>query len=115
MNAKDNSDVPSAIKELTGGHGVDYAFEVVGVPALIQQAYLSLKRGGAVVCVGVVPMGQTVEIPGMMLSLEEKSLLGCLYGSANVRRDMPLPPRPLHAEAAQDRRARLAEGSSSRT
>jgi Zn-dependent alcohol dehydrogenase len=25
-----------------------------------------------------------------MLSLEEKSLLGCLYGSANVHRDMPL-------------------------
>ena len=90
VNASDNADAPSAIKELTGGHGVDYAFEVVGTSALIQQAYLSLKRGGAVVCVGVVPMGQTVEVPGMMLSLEEKSLLGCLYGSANVRRDMPL-------------------------
>jgi len=90
VNATDNSDAPSAIKELTGGHGVDYAFEVVGVPALITQAYLSLKRGGAVVVVGVVPMGMDVTVPGMMLSLEEKSLLGCLYGSANVRRDMPL-------------------------
>src|SRR5215831_19007986 len=65
VNAKDVPDAPSAIKELTGGHGVDYAFEVVGTSALIQQAYLSLKRGGAVVCVGVVPMGQNVEIPGM--------------------------------------------------
>ncbi|MCC6849018.1 MAG: Zn-dependent alcohol dehydrogenase [Deltaproteobacteria bacterium] len=90
VSAKDHPDVPSAIKELTGGHGVDYAFEVVGTSALIQQAYLSVKRGGGVVCVGVVPMGQNVEIPGAMLSLEEKSLLGCLYGSANVRRDMPL-------------------------
>lgn len=90
VNAKDNPDASSAIKDLTGGLGVDYAFEVVGTGALIQQAYLSVKRGGAAVCVGVMPMGQSVEIPGMMLSLEEKSLLGCLYGSANVRRDMPL-------------------------
>ena len=63
---------------------------MVGAPALIQQAYLSLKRGGAVVCVGVVADGRERHDPGMMLSLEEKSLLGCLYGSANVRRDMPL-------------------------
>ncbi len=90
VNAKDNSDVPSAIKELTDGLGVDYAFEVIGAAAVIQQAYLSLKRGGAVVVVGVVPMGMEVSVPGMMLSLEEKSLLGCLYGSANVQRDMPL-------------------------
>ena len=42
------------------------------------------------VVVGVPPMGPDVAVPGMMLALEEKSLLGCLYGSANVHRDMPL-------------------------
>jgi Zn-dependent alcohol dehydrogenase len=40
--------------------------------------------------VGVPPMGAEVPIPGMMLALEEKSVLGCLYGSGNIRRDMPL-------------------------
>lgn len=90
VNAKDNSDVPSAIKEITDGIGVDYAFEVIGSPAVIQQAYFSVKRGGAAVVVGVPPMGSEVGIPGMMLALEEKSVLGCLYGSANVRRDMPM-------------------------
>jgi Zn-dependent alcohol dehydrogenase len=89
VNAKDTSDVPSAIRELTGGLGVDYAFEVIGAPAVVSQAYLSVKRGGAVVVVGVVPFGQDVAIPGMMLALEEKSLIGCLYGSGNLRRDMP--------------------------
>ena len=48
---------------------------------LLRAAALAPRR--RLVCVGVVPMGQNVEIPGMMLSLEEKSLLGCLYGSAN--------------------------------
>jgi S-(hydroxymethyl)glutathione dehydrogenase/alcohol dehydrogenase len=70
--------------------GVDYAFEVIGAPAIIVQAYLSVKRGGAAVVVGVPPMGAEVPIPGMMLALEEKSVLGCLYGSGNIRRDMPL-------------------------
>jgi NDMA-dependent alcohol dehydrogenase len=89
VNAKDTSDVPSAIRDLTNGLGVDYAFEVIGAPAVVTQAYLSVKRGGAVVVVGVVPFGQDVTIPGMMLALEEKSLIGCLYGSGNLRRDMP--------------------------
>jgi Zn-dependent alcohol dehydrogenase len=69
---------------------VDYAFEVVGVASVITQAYMSLKRGGSVVVVGVPPMGQDVAVPGAMIALEEKSLLGCLYGSANLRRDMPM-------------------------
>ena len=90
INAKDAGDVPTAIRSLTDGLGVDYAFEVVGEPAIITQAYMSLKRGGKVVVVGVPAMGQDVSIPGMMLALEEKSLIGSLYGSANFRRDMPL-------------------------
>jgi S-(hydroxymethyl)glutathione dehydrogenase/alcohol dehydrogenase len=90
ISAKDVSDVPSAIRELTDGLGVDYAFEVIGAPAVIAQAYMSVKRGGAAVVVGVPPMGQEVSIQGMMLALEEKSLMGCLYGSANIRRDMPM-------------------------
>lgn len=89
VNAKDVGDVPTAIRDLTGGLGVDYAFEAIGAPGVVTQAYLSVKRGGAAVIVGVVPMGQDVTIPGMMLSLEEKSLIGCLYGSGNLRRDMP--------------------------
>ncbi len=82
-------DAASRVRELTGGLGVDYAFEVVGVPALITQAFLATKRGGKAVVVGVPPMGQDVAIPGFSLPLEEKSVIGSLYGSANMRRDMP--------------------------
>ncbi len=83
-------DAGDAIRELTNGLGVDYAFEVVGIPALITQAFMSLKRGGKCVVVGVPQMGSTVEIPGFSLPLEEKSVIGSLYGSANLHRDIPL-------------------------
>jgi S-(hydroxymethyl)glutathione dehydrogenase/alcohol dehydrogenase len=81
-------DAPTAVRELTGGLGVDWAFEVIGAPAVITQAYLSLKRGGKVVVVGVPGMGEEVSIPGFSLPLEEKGIIGSLYGSANLQRDM---------------------------
>jgi S-(hydroxymethyl)glutathione dehydrogenase / alcohol dehydrogenase len=89
VNAKSTPDVPDAIRSLTGGLGVDYAFEVIGVPQIVTQAFMSIKRGGKAVVVGVIPMGQEVSVPGVMLALEEKSVVGSLYGSANLRRDMP--------------------------
>ncbi len=89
VNAKDAGEVPDAIRGLTGGFGVDYAFEVIGAPAVITQAYLSVKRGGKAVVVGVPGFDQMVTIPAATLALEERSLVGSLYGSANLRRDMP--------------------------
>ncbi len=88
VNAKDGN-APDQIRALTDGLGVDYAFEVIGIPAVITEAYMSLMRGGKVIVVGVPPIGEMVQIPGQMISLEEKSIIGSLYGSANMKRDMP--------------------------
>ncbi|HVN86064.1 MAG TPA: Zn-dependent alcohol dehydrogenase [Candidatus Binatia bacterium] len=88
VNAKD-VDAVDAIRSLTDGVGVDYAFEVIGAPAVIQQAFLSLKRGGKAVIVGVPGFGTEVAFMGAAFPLEEKSVLGSLYGSGNLRRDMP--------------------------
>jgi len=90
INGRETSDVPDAIRSLTGGFGVDYAFEVIGASAVILQAFNSLTRGGKVVVVGVPPLGDDVQLPCFTVALEEKSVIGSLYGSANVRRDMPL-------------------------
>lgn len=87
INGKD-TDAPMAIRELTGGLGVDYAFEVIGAAAVVSEAYNSLKRGGKVVVVGVPAMGTDLTIPGFSLTLEEKGVIGSLYGSANLHRDM---------------------------
>jgi S-(hydroxymethyl)glutathione dehydrogenase/alcohol dehydrogenase len=89
VDASGGTDAADAVRELTGGLGVDYAFEVIGAPPVIVQAFLSVKRGGKVIVVGVPPFGSEVPIPGFSLPLEEKSVIGSLYGSANMRRDMP--------------------------
>jgi S-(hydroxymethyl)glutathione dehydrogenase / alcohol dehydrogenase len=89
VNGK-QTDAVDAIKSLTGGLGVDYAFEVIGIPAAIQQAFGALKRGGKAVIVGVPRIGEEVSVPSWSFPLEEKSIVGSLYGSANMQRDMPL-------------------------
>lgn len=89
IQARQTADVPDAIRSLTGGIGVDFAFEVIGNPDIIAQAFLSVRRGGKVVVVGVPGFDQTLTLPASAVPLEEKSVLGSLYGSAHMRRDMP--------------------------
>jgi S-(hydroxymethyl)glutathione dehydrogenase/alcohol dehydrogenase len=89
VNAKDAGDLPEAIRSLTDGLGVDYTFEVTGLADPIRQAFLSVKRGGTAVIVGVPGLGEEINIPAAPIALEEKSVIGSLYGSAKLRRDMP--------------------------
>jgi S-(hydroxymethyl)glutathione dehydrogenase/alcohol dehydrogenase len=77
------------VKAITGGRGADYAFEVIGLPETILQAYNTARRGGTVVIVGMPRMDAQVTFPAMQLFYDEKVTLGCLYGSAQVRRDFP--------------------------
>jgi S-(hydroxymethyl)glutathione dehydrogenase / alcohol dehydrogenase len=88
VNGKD-ADPADAIRAATDGLGVDYAFEVIGAPPVIVQAFHSVKRGGKVIVVGVPGFGTEVSIPAFDLPLQEKAVIGSLYGSANMHRDMP--------------------------
>ena len=54
-------DVPSLVREETGGRGADIALEAVGATAPIQTALASLRKGGALTLVGNV--SPTVELP----------------------------------------------------
>jgi len=89
VDARSVDDVPAAIKDLTGGQGVDFAFEASGVAAVILQAFASIKRGGAAVVVGAPSIFEQVSFPAALFALEERSVIGSLYGSANMQRDMP--------------------------
>ncbi len=89
VNAKETNPV-EAIRALTGGRGVDYAFEVIGLPATIRQAYDSLKKRGLAVVVGVTPMTMEVSVPIMTLVFEERTLTGSIYGSSRPLIDIPL-------------------------
>src|SRR5207244_1054120 len=84
-----STDPVSAVLDLTGMRGADYAFEVIGRPEVVTQAFMAVRRGGKAVVVGVPPATATVSVPGMLLPLAEKSLVGSLYGSANMARDVP--------------------------
>jgi len=77
------------VRGLTGGRGVDYAFEVVGLPATMRQAFDVLARCGVAVVVGIGPMTAEVSIPVIPLAWEERVLMGSLYGSARPRIDIP--------------------------
>ncbi len=87
INAAEGDPV-AQVMELTGG-GVDYAFECIGLGVTTQQAVGMIKRGGAAVFVGVVPVGQMVEFHVADITLSEKRILGSLMGSNRFRVDMP--------------------------
>ncbi len=80
----------AAVQELTGGRGVDDAFEVVGLASTIQQAYAMARRGGTVTVVGAGGFDDMVSIPAMQLMVDAKTIRGCVYGSTDPRRDFPL-------------------------
>jgi S-(hydroxymethyl)glutathione dehydrogenase/alcohol dehydrogenase len=84
-----DGDLVEQVKALTEGRGADYAFEVIGRPETIVQAFECVRNGGAAIAVGVPPIDASVSIPTFPLVLSEKRLLGCTYGSAQVRRDFP--------------------------
>jgi Zn-dependent alcohol dehydrogenase len=81
------SDLAEYVRGQTEGRGADYAFEVVGNPKLQRQAYDVTRPGGAVVWVGVPNIASEVSLPGALVVLENKSIIGTIYGSANVRTD----------------------------
>lgn len=80
-------DAVEQVKSLTAGRGVDYAFEVIGLPETILQTYNMARNGGTVCIVGMSRMDAQVTFPAFQLFYEEKKILGCKYGSAQVRRD----------------------------
>jgi S-(hydroxymethyl)glutathione dehydrogenase / alcohol dehydrogenase len=82
-------DVVAALRDRTDGLGVDYAFEVIGSTAVVAQAFAACKRGGTTVVVGAPPVTDELRLPAASLPLEEKSVVGSLYGSANLGRDIP--------------------------
>ncbi len=80
-------DAVAQVQDLTEG-GPDYAFEAIGLPQTISQAWEMVRRGGEAVIVGMAPYGSVAEISAPSF-LDEKVLRGCMYGSTRPRVDMP--------------------------
>lgn len=86
VNASDGTAVQQ-VMELTGG-GVHYSFEAIGLKVAAEQAFAMLRRGGTATVIGMIPIGQNVELPGFAF-LGEKKIQGSAMGSNRFRVDMP--------------------------
>ncbi len=85
-----SNDVPTAARDLTGGIGVDYAFECAGVADLVNVGVMATRAGGTTVCVGAPPLDQSITLaPAVLFGTAEKKLLGCLLGSSNSLHEIP--------------------------
>ena len=88
INSKGVDNLLEAVHEITGGVGVEYAFEAIGVPEAATQAFAITRAGGTCVVVGMHPLGSQISVPGPDF-LQEKKLVGCMYGSTRFREHMP--------------------------
>ena len=68
--------------------GLDYTFEVIGIPDLVMQAFELTRPGGTCVSVGSTPPGSTITIT-MSTLFANRRLLGCMAGGNVPRRDLP--------------------------
>jgi S-(hydroxymethyl)glutathione dehydrogenase / alcohol dehydrogenase len=83
-------DLLGAVQELTGGIGVDFAFDAVGSGPVIESCIAATRNGGTTVMVGAGGLDQTVTLaPPVIFAATERKLMGCLLGSCNGRRDIP--------------------------
>ena len=79
--------IAEAVGERVPG-GVDYAFEVVGNPALVVEAFRATRPGGAAVMVGSPPTGEDIPVDGRLL-FSDRRLLGTTGGGNVPARDIP--------------------------
>jgi S-(hydroxymethyl)glutathione dehydrogenase/alcohol dehydrogenase len=82
-------DAAEAVRDLTGG-GVDFAFEAIGRPQTIELALSLTGRGGEAILVGMAPPDARIPLDALTLTLEERSVRGCWYGSCVPLRDFPV-------------------------
>ena len=86
IDAKSGDPVQQVI-ELTKG-GVHHSFEAVGLKKTAEQAFKMLARGGTANIIGMIPLGQNIELHGADF-LGEKRIQGSAMGSNRFPIDMP--------------------------
>jgi S-(hydroxymethyl)glutathione dehydrogenase/alcohol dehydrogenase len=82
-----SEDPVQKIKELTG-LGVDYAFEVVGIPEVTVQAYDSTEANGMTIMLGMPPLRAPLTLNTLGLFLG-KTVKGAYFGQSHFRIEMP--------------------------
>jgi Zn-dependent alcohol dehydrogenase len=89
VDASSTEDTVAAVKDLGLPTGLDHVFECVGHPALIRQGVDLLDWGGTLTLLGVPKLGTEASFVVNDL-YNDKSILGCRYGSTRPHHDIPL-------------------------
>ncbi len=87
VQARPSADTGRRVRHATGG-GPDYAFEAIGLPETIREAWEAVRPGGTAVVLGLPPKGSTLTIDTWGF-INEKTLKGCFLGSAQIDEDVP--------------------------
>jgi S-(hydroxymethyl)glutathione dehydrogenase/alcohol dehydrogenase len=88
LNAADyDGDPTKAVLELSRG-GVHHAFEAIGNKNAAEQAFYMLRQGGTATIIGMIPVGQKIELSGAHF-LHERRIQGSNMGSNRFPIDMP--------------------------
>lgn len=90
INAKSEPNVVKAVKAITGGLGVEYAFDAIGSQATAQQIIDMCAPGGHATLVGIPSVTTTATFSPFMMVFTEKKLTGSFYGSVRPSIDFPI-------------------------
>ncbi|GAA2015405.1 Zn-dependent alcohol dehydrogenase [Nocardiopsis rhodophaea] len=81
------ADLATRVRELEPD-GVDYAFDVTGVPSVLAAAFEATRPGGTTVMVGSPPAGTNISVPAGAL-FGSRRLMGCQGGDGSAASDLP--------------------------
>lgn len=82
--------LPSEVRALSDGRGVDHAFECVGLSATMKAAWKSTRRGGSCTVVGVGRKDDELSLSAMEIFHFNRVLRSSVFGSSDPARDIPL-------------------------
>ena len=91
IQAGPDVDLVEAVKEIRP-NGVDHVFECVGSTQLIRTSTDLLDWGGTLIMLGVPKMGSEASFV-VNTMYNDKTIMGCRYGSARPQYDIPLMVR----------------------
>jgi len=81
--------VLEAVRELTDGIGVDYAFDAIGNIKILEQGLEAIRKAGTLVCVGMPNYQAQFAFTVFPFILAEKRIISSIYGSCDPWVDFP--------------------------
>src|SRR5262245_50132057 len=77
------------VRGMTANRGADFVFDTVGHPRTLTDALAIARKGGTVVLTGLARGDTQAAFPTFPFVMQEKRLIGSVYGSGQPRRDIP--------------------------